>query len=82
MIVESLFNTFFGILEVFLSFLPDISWNINSSFFTVFFDVLNVAVYFLPIRTIVSIFAIIFVIQGFKISVSILKTVISIIPFF
>lgn len=81
MIFEGIFNIVFSVLQVLLSFLPDISWDVNNTVFDVFFDVLHMACYLLPVTTIIHIFSIILVITNFRIAVSFVKTVWSLLPF-
>lgn len=81
MILEGIFNALFGILQGLLYLLPDVSWDVNNTVFDVFFDVLHLACYLLPITTIIQIFSIIISITMFRIAVSVVKTIWSLLPF-
>lgn len=81
MIVENVFNMMFDALSVLLGLLPDIQWDVQGSFFTAFYDVLSVACYFLPMATVSAIISLIVSINLFKILVSLLKTIMQLIPF-
>lgn len=80
MIVEFVFNLFFGILEGLLSFLPDISWTVTADLFTKFFDVLRVAGYLLPMPTVFAILKLIVVLTVFRAVVALIRTIWDLIP--
>lgn len=82
MIIENILNAIFIPLNGLLALLPNISWNVDSSVFTKFFEVLRMACYFLPMGTVVGVFTLIIAIQGFRIVVSVIKTIWQLLPFF
>lgn len=81
MILEGILNVLFSAADSLFSILPDISWNVDSGVFTAFFDILRMVGYLLPMPTVIAILRIIIVINGFKIGVSIVKTIWDLIPF-
>lgn len=81
MILEGILNVLFSAADSLFSILPDVSWNVDSGVFTAFFDILRMVGYLLPMPTVIAILRIVIVINGFKIGVSIVKTVWDLIPF-
>lgn len=80
MVTEGILNAVFGILEGFLSLLPDISWNVDGSAFDIFFDVLEMVCYLLPMPTIIAIFFIVVGFTAFRIVISLIKTIWDLLP--
>lgn len=81
MISEFLLNIAFGFVEGLLNLLPDISWNVNSTAFDFFMGILKVAGYLFPWDTVVAIAGIILSLSLFRIVVSVLRSIMSILPF-
>lgn len=81
MITESILNVFFGLVNLLLGFLPDVSWTVKADMFTKFFEIIRVVCYFLPMGTVVIIFGLIVAINIFKIFVALLRAIIELIPF-
>lgn len=81
MLIEFLMNCGFGVLELLLSTLPDIQWNIDTSTFGKFLDFIDVILYLFPLVAIANIIKIVVSIIIFKIVISTVKTIMSIIPF-
>ena len=80
MIIEAIFNAIFKAIDVMLSFLPDISWEVDGTVFDVFFDVLEMVCYLLPMNTIITIFGIVVGVTVFKAIVSLIKTIWDLLP--
>ncbi len=81
MIMEGIFDLILAPLTLVLELLPDISWTVSAEGFTVLFEFFRVVCYLLPMRTVVGILSVIVLINGFKIVVSIIKTVWQLLPF-
>lgn len=81
MITEFLINCFCGISSGFFEFLPDVTWTVDTTAWQYLKDFLDMISYLLPMGTIKTIVALIFDIAVFRIVVSILRTVLGLIPF-
>lgn len=81
MITEALFNIIFGILDFVMGMLPFFDFTIDISAFDTMADIIKTVSYLLPLGTMLTIFTLILAINGFKIVVSILKTIWQITPF-
>lgn len=81
MIVETIFNLLFAILENFLDMLPDVSWQVDGSFLEVFFDVLRMVCYLLPMGTVIKIISIIIVVNIFRVVIAFIKSIWDLLPF-
>lgn len=81
MLIEFIMNCGFGLLELLLSALPDIQWNIDTSTFGKFLDFIDVILYLFPLVAIANIIKIVVSIIIFKIVISTVKTLMDIIPF-
>ena len=81
MITEGIMNVLFVMLSGLFSLLPEINWDVNNGVFTSFFEVIRLACYFLPMGTISVILGIIVSLIMFRIGVSIIKTIWSLLPF-
>lgn len=81
MIIEVLFNIFFGAIEVLLNLLPDIDWDFSLTISDTFVNAIHTVGYILPMSYILPLLSVIVTILVFKIVVSIVKTIMDIIPF-
>ena len=81
MIFEAILDFFFGIASLFLGWLPDIHWNVDTSAWQYAKDILDMIAYFLPIRTITAIIALVVDICIFRIIVALVRTIKGLIPF-
>lgn len=81
MITESILNVFFGLVNLLLGILPDVSWTVKADMFTKFFEIIRVVCYFLPMGTVVAILLLIVSINVFKIFIALLRAIIELIPF-
>lgn len=80
MLVESLLNLVFKIVEGVLKILPDFSWSVENSFFSSALDMVRVACYMLPMGTVVSIIIIINLLLVIRIAIAIIKTIWDLLP--
>lgn len=80
MIIETMLDIVFRIVEGVLSILPNFSWSVENSFFSSALDLLRVACYLLPMGTVVSIITIINLLLIFRIAISIIKTIWELLP--
>lgn len=80
MVVETLMNLVFGIVEGVLSILPNFSWSVENSFFSSALDLIRVACYLLPMGTVVSIITIINLLLVIRIAIAIIKTIWDLLP--
>lgn len=80
MISEFMIDIIFGILTALLSVLPDITWSVDVSSFTPFFQILNAVCYLLPMGAISSIVSMVIGLTVFRVVISIVKTIWSLLP--
>lgn len=80
MIVEAILNIFFGIVNTLSSFIPNVSWSVDSSFFSAFYSMLQIAGYLLPMQTVIGILELVILFNIFKTVISLLKTVWQLLP--
>ena len=80
MIVESLFNVFFGFLTSLFDFLPSIEWTVNASFFTAFLDIIKVAGYILPMETVTTIFFLSLTLATFRLVIALIRAIWGLLP--
>ena len=80
LIAEFLLNIVFSLVQWLLGFLPDISFNVESSAFDYFIGIIQVAAYMLPMNTIFAIIGIIVALTLFRIVIAIIKTVWDLLP--
>lgn len=81
MILEVILSIVFNVLEGLLALLPDISWNVDNNALSGIFDLIDVILYIFPINTVLTIFALVIIINNFKIVISIIKTIWDLLPF-
>lgn len=82
MIIEFGLSILFFILEQIFSMIPDISWTIDTGAFSYFLDVVQVICYFFPMTTVGQIITITLSLMGFRILISLAKTIFEFIPMF
>lgn len=80
MIVEKLMDVIFFFVEGILSWLPDMSWNIDIGQFSAFSSVIQTVTYLLPMQTVATIITIIIAISLFKTVISLIKAIWDILP--
>lgn len=80
MIVESILGIVFSLVEQIMSFLPNITWDVDTGAFSYFLDVVQVVCYLFPMNTVGRIFGIIVSLMGFRIIVTLIKTLWDILP--
>lgn len=80
MIVNSLMDVIFRMLEWVMSRLPDITWSVDTNAFQYFFSVIKAVCYLLPMGTIGTMFSIVVSIMTFRIMISLIKTVWAVLP--
>ena len=80
MIVETMMNLVFSIVEGVLKLLPDFSWSVENSFFSSALDLVRVACYLLPMGTVVAIITIINMLLIVRIAIAIIKTIWDLLP--
>lgn len=81
MITEFFLNLIFNIVSGFFDLLPDFSWSVDTSAFQYFLSILKIAGYVFPWDTVVSICGVIISISIFRVVVSFIKTIWSLLPF-
>lgn len=81
MILESIFNFIFSIINILLLPFDGINLIINSEIFNTIIEYISVATYVLPIQNFVPIIAFIISTMLLRIIISILKTLWDILPF-
>lgn len=82
MITELILSGFFGIADIFLGLLPGADWTVDTGAWSAVADVLSMICYLLPLGAIQSIISTIIAISVFRLTVSILHSVLKLIPFF
>ena len=80
MIVETMLDLVFKIVEGVLSILPNFTWSVENSFFSTALDMIRVACYLLPMGTVVSIITIINLLLVIRIAIAIIKTIWDLLP--
>ena len=80
MIVETMLDLVFKIVEGVLSILPNFTWSVQNSFFSTALDMIRVACYLLPMGTVVSIITIINLLLVIRIAIAIIKTIWDLLP--
>lgn len=81
MITEFLIDCFFGLANGFLSLVPDITWDVNTSAWEFAHDVLDLVCYLLPMDTLQHILSLIVSIVFLRISIAFIRTLLGLIPF-
>lgn len=81
MVLETLLDIFFTVTQYFLDFLPKAEIVLEDSNMQPFLDVISGILYFFPMGTVKYILGVAFTIIVVRIVISLLKTVIEIIPF-
>lgn len=81
MIIETLLNIVFGIVQGILFVLPDVTWNCDEGLMASFIDFIGVILYLFPIGTVGSIISLVLILNLYKITISLLKTIWDILPF-
>ena len=81
MISELILTAVFGIVDRFLSLLPEFTWNVDTGWWGYARSVLDVVAYLLPIDTVVSVIAITVGLMIFRIVIAFIKTVWDLLPF-
>ena len=80
MIIEALFNVFYGFVSSFFDFLPSIEWTVQASFFTVFLDIIMVAGYILPMGTVTTIFFLSLTLAMFRLIIALIRAIWGLLP--
>lgn len=80
MITELLLTGLFGVADILLGLLPDIEWTLNTSAWSAVSDVLSMVCYLLPLNHIVGAISFIIGLGLFRISVSFIRFLLSLIP--
>lgn len=81
MIIDFLINGVFGIAEGFLSAIPVFNMEFDFSVLNSFLEVVGMLLWFFPFDKVSGIFAIIIMLQTWRITVSIFKTLWNVLPF-
>lgn len=81
MITDKLLDLVFKLIEGFLANIPAISFDIDSEVIDVALGVIDGILYFFPLDKILPIISLIVAIQSFRISIRLITTIISFIPF-
>lgn len=80
MIVESIFNLLFLPIEILLAPLTVINFVVDSSIFAPILSFLNMATYLIPIKALMPIIIFSASLMGFRIVISIIKTIWQLLP--
>lgn len=81
MITEMLLTGLFGIADILLGLMPEIEWTMNTSAWSGAADVLSMICYLLPMSHITGAIAFIISLGLFRITVSFIRFLLSLIPF-
>lgn len=82
MITEAILNVIFVLVGGVSNLIPSLTWDVHSEVFQGFFGILEMVGYLLPMYTVVSILEIVILFNIFKITISFIKTIWQLIPFF
>ncbi len=80
MIFERMFDVLFNLLASIFDYLPSVSFNIDGNLFDTFLDIVEVGMYMLPTGTVSAICLIVVALGGFRIVVSVIKTIWDLLP--
>lgn len=80
MIVESIFNLLFLPIEILLAPLTVINFVVDSSIFAPILSFLNMATYLIPIKSLMPIIIFSASLMGFRIIISLIKTIWQLLP--
>lgn len=80
MILEGIFDYMFGVLAFIMSWFPFFDITVDLDSINVFFDIIRSISYLLPMGTIFTLFNITMAVMGFRIMVSVVKTIWAVIP--
>lgn len=80
MITDSLMDIVFGMVESLLNLIPDISIPVNISALKPFLDIIGTVLYFFPWQKVLPIIGIIFLLQVWRLIVTIIKTIWDVLP--
>lgn len=81
MVLEFILNAVFGLIQMLFAALPDISWDIGTGACGTFLDLIRVVTYIFPLDTFLTVFAIVVVLNNFKIIIAVIKSIWSLLPF-
>ena len=81
MITENVMVVFFGILARLLPILPDVAISLDDTLFEQVYNFIGIVLYLFPTGTLLAIVAIVIALNSFRIVVSLLKTIMQLIPF-
>lgn len=81
MITEALFNLLFGAADLLLGFLPEFEWTGNTAVWEYLRSFISMIAYLLPWQHITAIVSLLVALGVFRIWISIIRTVESMIPF-
>lgn len=82
MITEIILSGFFAIADIFLGLMPGADWVIETGAWSAVGEVLSMICYLLPLGPITSIISTIIAISVFRLTVSIINSVLKLVPFF
>ncbi len=80
MITELLLTGLFGVADILLGLLPEIEWSLNTSAWSYVGDILSMVCYLLPLNHIVGAISFIIGLGVFRIGVSFIRFLLSLIP--
>lgn len=81
MITELILSGFFGLADMFFGLLPSIEWTIDTSAWEYGKDILSMIAYLLPMGHIRAVIAAIIALSVFRLSISVLRSILGFIPF-
>ena len=81
MITELILTGFFGVADFVIGCLPEMEWTINTSAWAYAGDILSMICYLLPMAHIQGIVAFIISLGVFRITVSVIRFVLGLLPF-
>lgn len=81
MITEAILTGLFGIADILLGLMPDIEWTLNTAAWSGAGDVLSMICYLLPLQHITGAISFLITLGIFRISVSFIRFLLSLIPF-
>lgn len=81
MITQAILQILFLFGNWIFSFLPEVSWDVNTSAMGYFLDIVRVVGYLLPAATVTLIAQMIIAITVFRIFIAVIRTVWDLIPF-
>lgn len=80
MVVETLLNMLFGILNGLLKVLPNIVWNVEDEYVQSFLSIVKCVLYMFPMNTVIVIFGLTCTLMLFRIGIALVKTLWDLIP--